>query len=108
DNSFVAGNGTNSSITQSANGTTSGLSWIQLNTPGFSKFYLHTKKAYLPVKAWLQGAYSTTLLRHRNNTSAWINVLNANALAQPYNFAGFGNYAGTESVSPGFFQATAA
>ena len=44
----------------------------------------------------------------RSVTSAWAAVLNTNALSQPFNIASFGNYAGSESVSPGFFTSTAA
>jgi hypothetical protein len=49
------------------------------------------------VKAYLQGAYSTGLGRHKDVTAAWTAVLNAGALNQPFNVAPF-NYAGTESV----------
>ncbi len=100
DNNFVPANGTNSAIAQSANGTGAGFSWIQLQTPGFSKFYLHTGKAYTPVKTWLQGAYSTGLVRHKNVTSDWAAVLNANATSQPYPAGAPYNYGGSESVSP--------
>lgn len=59
------------------------------------------------LKVFLQGAYNSGLGRHKDVTSTWASVLNANALNQPYNTAAFGNYAGTESVSSGFFAATA-
>jgi hypothetical protein len=58
----------------------------------------------LSTKAFLYGAYSSTLGRHKNVTTTWAGVLNASALNQPYNAAPF-NYAGTESVSAGFFTA---
>lgn len=60
------------------------------------------------VKAFLQGAYDATLGRHKDVSSSWASILNANALSQPYNTAAFGNYAGTESVSNGFFTSTGA
>ena len=104
--SFLAANGTNSSLAQTANGAGSGFSWIQVNTPGLSNFYLHTRKAILPLQVFLQGAYSTTLLRHKDVTAAWVAVLNANALTQPYGAAAPYNYGGTESVSAGFFTQT--
>jgi hypothetical protein len=104
DNDFVAANGTNSSLAQTSNGSGSGYSWVQVSTPGFSKFYLHTSKSYLPVKVFLQGAYSTSLSRHKNITSTWAAILNSNALSQPYSSAPF-NYPGTETVSSGFFTA---
>jgi hypothetical protein len=59
------------------------------------------------VKAFLQSAYSIGLGRHKDVTTVWRDVLNANALSQPFNVAPF-NYAGTESVAPGFFQSNAA
>jgi hypothetical protein len=60
------------------------------------------------IKTFLQGAYSTGLNRHKDVTTTWAGVLNAHALSQPYNTASFGNYAGTESVSAGFFTSTGA
>lgn len=57
------------------------------------------------VKAYLQGAYSTTTSRHKDVTTAWAAVLNANATSQPYSVAPF-NYTGTESVTNGFFTTT--
>ena len=95
---FLAANGTNSSLPQTSNGTGTGFSWIQVNTPGLSNFYLHTRKSVLPMKTFLQGAYSTTLLRHKDVTGLWAAALNTYAKPQPYNVPGFGNYAGTESV----------
>jgi hypothetical protein len=58
----------------------------------------------LSTKTFLQGAYNTSLSRHKNVTATWASVLNASALNQPYNAAPF-NYVGTESVSAGFFTA---
>ena len=106
DNDFVAANGTNSSLAQTGNGTGTGYSWVQVTTPGFSKFFLHTKKAFIPVKTFLQGVYNTSVGRHKDVTTTWRDILNANALNQPFNVAPF-NYAGTESVSAGFFTSTA-
>ncbi len=102
---FIAANGTNTSLTQTANGAGTGFNWIQLNSPGLSNFYLHTAKTLCPVKVFLQGAYSTSLLRHKEVTTTWASVLNANALSHPYSLAPF-NYTGTESVNPGFFAPT--
>ena len=100
DNNFVAANGTNSSLAQTGNGTGTGYSWVQVTTPGFSKFFIHTNKSFLPVRTFLQGAYSGT--QHKAVTSTWAAVLNANALSQPYSGVPF-SYTGTETVSPGFF-----
>jgi hypothetical protein len=58
----------------------------------------------LSTKIFLQGSYNSTLGRHKNVTTTWAGVLNANALNQPYNVAPF-NYSGTESVTAGFFTA---
>jgi hypothetical protein len=58
------------------------------------------------IKAFLQGDYSSSLSRHKDVSVVWAGVLNANALTQPFNTASFGNYAGTESVSEGFFTST--
>src|SRR5439155_13238203 len=95
---------------QTGIGSGSGYSWVQVYTPGFSKFYIHRPAVHMPVKVWLQGAYSTTLGRHRNNTAAWVGALNAgtggNALSQPYSAAPF-SYPGTESVPAGYFKASA-
>ena len=106
DNNFIAANGTNSSLSQTSNGTGTGFNWIQITTPGFSKFCLHTRKSFVPVKTFLQGAYNTSVLRHKDVTSTWAAVLNANALSQPYSISPF-NYTGTETVAPGFFTSTA-
>ena len=72
-----------------------------------SKSLTVSSKVFLPVKTFLQGAYSTSLVRHKNVTTTWAAILNANALSQPYNLAPF-SYSGTESVSAGFFTSTAA
>ncbi|NOT52607.1 MAG: fibronectin type III domain-containing protein [Chitinophagaceae bacterium] len=106
--SFVAANGTNSSLSQTANGGGTGYSWIQVNTPGLSNFYLNTMRTFVPVKTWLHGAYNSGLARHKDVTATWAAVLNASALSQPYNTAAFGNYAGTETVTAGFFTSTGA
>lgn len=103
---FAAANGTNSQISQTSNGSINGINWIQVTTPGFSNFYLHAAPTQLVTKAFLQGAYNATLLRHKNMTAAWVNVMNIAGLNQPYSGAPF-NYPGTESVSAGFFTATA-
>jgi hypothetical protein len=104
-NDFTTANGTNSELQQTANGTSNdgNVKWIRVTTPGFSNFYLHTNKAAISVKAFLQGAYSSGLSRHKDVTSTWAAVLNANALSQPYNVSAFGNYAGTESVASSYF-----
>jgi hypothetical protein len=61
----------------------------------------------LSVKAFLQGAYSSVLGRHKDVTDNWVQALNTFALNQPYNVAPF-SYPGTESVASGFFKNTAA
>jgi hypothetical protein len=100
---FSVANGVSAYAVQTGNGTVNGISWIQTTTGGsFSNFYLHTAKAPVNVKAFLQGAYNTTLGRHKNITAAWASAVNTGAINQPYNVAPF-NYAGTEHVSPGFF-----
>ncbi len=78
---------------------TTGVWSVIFNFTGNAGFYVHTSRIEIPAKVYLQGAYSTSLLRHKNVTGTWAAVLNANALNQPYNVPGFGNYAGTESVS---------
>ena len=118
DNDFISTNGTNTSLAQLANASATGYSWIRVNTPGFSKFFVHRPSVRMPVKIFLQGAYKATapeLGRHRNNTAAWVTALNSgtvsvpaagpviNALNQPYNFVPF-SYTGTESI--GSFPAT--
>jgi hypothetical protein len=58
------------------------------------------------AKIFLQGSYNTSTGYHKNVTTAWASVLNATSgggLAQPYNISAFGSYAGTESVSTGYF-----
>lgn len=104
---FIAANGFNSSLAQTGNGSGSGFSWIQITTPGFSNFYLHTKKAFLPVRTYLQGAFNSAVSRHKDVSATWATIMNTNALTQPYNFAPF-NYSGTESVSAGFFTSSVA
>jgi hypothetical protein len=61
----------------------------------------------LSTKVFLQGAYNSGLGRHKDVTPTWATTLNTDALTQPYNVAPF-NYAGTESVSNGFFTSTGA
>ena len=68
----------------------------------------YENKIVVVMKMFLQGAYSTGLSRHKDVSATWASVLNANALSQPYNTAAFGNYAGTETVTAGFFTSTAA
>jgi hypothetical protein len=104
---FDAGNGTNSELVQTGSGSAAGVSWVNFTTPGFSNFFIHSQRAELIVKAYLQGAYLPSLGRHKNILAGWATNLNVNALSQPYNIAAFGNYAGTETVSNGFFAATA-
>jgi hypothetical protein len=106
---FAAANGTNSELLQTGNGSsTDGLvKWIQVTTPGFSNFFIHSTKSPLIVKTFLQGAYEASLGRHKDVTPGWAAILNANVLNQPYNTAAFGNYNGGESVSSGFFTSNA-
>ena len=74
---------------------------------GNGKVYLYKNESIkLTAKAFLRGAFNGT--RHKDVTTAWVNVLKAKALSQPYNTAAFGNYAGTESVTAAAFTATAA
>jgi hypothetical protein len=61
----------------------------------------------LSTKIFLQGAYNSGLGRHKDINPTWAGILNANALNQPFNVAPF-NYAGSESVPPGFFTSNAA
>ncbi len=112
---FLSSNGTNSYLTQTGNGTSSDglVKWVQLNTPGFCNFYLHTSKAYFPVQVYLQGAMQTGVAggpyRHKDVTSIWAGILNANALIQPYGTAPYNvafNYAGNEHVNSGFFTSS--
>jgi hypothetical protein len=105
---FAAANGTNSFIGQTGNGSVNGANWVSFTTPGFSNFYLHTSKAPVTLKAFLQGDYNSGTQRHNDVTSQWATVLNAGtypagALSQPYSSFG---HTGTESVNPGFFTAT--
>jgi hypothetical protein len=74
----------------------------------FSPFVVGTNVPKTALKVFLQGAYNTTLSRHKDVSTNWALALNNNALGQPYNTAAFGNYAGTESVSPGFFTSSVA
>lgn len=57
----------------------------------------------ISAKAFLNGAFNGT--RHKDVTTAWANVLKANALNQPYNNAAFG-YNGTESAATNVFTST--
>ncbi len=67
----------------------------------------YENKIVVAATVFLHGAYSSGLSRHKDVSAAWAAVLNANALSQPYSGAPF-NYAGTESVSAGFFTSTVA
>src|SRR5204862_719036 len=71
-------------------------------------FYLHTSKPAVTLKVYLQGAYSNGLLRHRDVTAAWRDVLRNNATSQPYNVTAFGNYNGGENVAATIFNSTVA
>ncbi|MDP4265196.1 MAG: choice-of-anchor J domain-containing protein, partial [Bacteroidota bacterium] len=102
---FLTANGTNSYLKQASNGSVNGVSWIQVSTPGLSNFYLHTSKAPVTLKTFLQGAYNAGLGRHKDVIAGWATILNTSALNQPYNVAPF-NYSGTESVAPGFFTSS--
>ena len=68
----------------------------------------YESKIAVSVQFFLQGAYSTGLSRHKDVTTGWRDILNANALSQPYNTPAFGNYNGGETVTAGFFTSTAA
>ncbi len=103
---FIPGSGSNTEISQLGSGSDNEVNWIKFNTTSFSNFYIHSTKSLLTAKTFLQGAYSTGLGRHKDVTPAWANVLNTYTLRQPYNTTAFGSYAGTESVSPGFFTST--
>lgn len=59
-------------------------------------------KIVVSARLYLSGAYSTALARHKNVTTIWRDVLNANALTQPYG-ALVNNY-GPTAVSAGFFR----
>ena len=75
-----------------------------------SSVYIYQPEKFTPsitLTTFLQGAFSSGLVRHKDVTATWAAVMNANALTQPYNVAPF-SYTGTESVSPGFFTSTAA
>jgi hypothetical protein len=82
-------------------------------TPGANTFFKGLAMAPQPAsislstKVFLQGAYNVGLGRHKDVTLAWATLLNANALNQPFGGAPW-NYAGTESVSNGFFANTGA
>ncbi|MDP4264298.1 MAG: hypothetical protein Q8941_17340, partial [Bacteroidota bacterium] len=104
---FSSANGSHSYLTQTANGSSNDglVKWIRVTTPGFSNFYLHTSKAPVTLKTFLQGAYNAGLSRHKDVISDWATILNTSALNQPYNVAPF-NYSGTESVAPGFFTSS--
>ncbi len=62
------------------------------------------------MKTFLQGAYDANVLRHRDVSTDWRNVLIASATTQPFNNANYGNlgYNGTESVSSSIFTSTGA
>ncbi|MFN8305987.1 MAG: hypothetical protein U0T79_04365 [Ferruginibacter sp.] len=64
----------------------------------------YEQKIVVSARIFLHGAYSSGLARHKDVTATWAAVLNANALSQPYSIYG---YAGTESVTAGFFTSTA-
>lgn len=103
---FTGTNGTNSELSQNSNGSANGVSWIRVNTTGFSNFYIHAVKAFLTSKVFLQGAYVSGLSRHKDVTSTWANIMNTFARNQPYNTSAFGNYTGAETVANGFFNST--
>jgi hypothetical protein len=48
-NNFATVNGSSSFLTQAGNGASGGISWIQVNTPTFSNFYLNRVGAVLPA-----------------------------------------------------------
>ncbi|HTN45641.1 MAG TPA: T9SS type A sorting domain-containing protein [Flavipsychrobacter sp.] len=64
--------GTNSALLQSGNGTASGISWINVNTPGFSNFYLMSGAAPLTIQL---GTISAKNTGTNTNVVEW-NTLN--------------------------------
>lgn len=58
------------------------------------------RAVYTSAKAYLQGAYNVGSGRHKDVTPGWAAVINSGAQSQPYNYAAFGNYNGTETVHP--------
>lgn len=46
---FDEANGESTLIPQTASGSANGVSWVQINTPGFSNFYLHNVGQVLPI-----------------------------------------------------------
>jgi hypothetical protein len=62
----------------------------------------YENRIVVSAKLYLSGAYSVALGRHKNVTTIWRDVLNANALTQPYG-ALINNY-GPTTVSAGFFR----
>src|SRR5436190_920227 len=59
---FTLATGTSSYLAQAGNGTSADglVHWIRVSTPALSNFYLHTSKAFIPVKVFLQGAWPAT------------------------------------------------
>jgi hypothetical protein len=90
---FVTANGTNSELAQTANGISSGVSWIAANINGYANYYIHAVKSYLTAKVFLQGAYDANAGRHKDVTASWANVLNTYAKNQPYNTAPYADTA---------------
>ncbi|KAA5534668.1 T9SS type A sorting domain-containing protein [Taibaiella lutea] len=65
---FMDGTGTNSLLTQTANGSFNGVHYIQVNTPGFSNFYIHQGTTPLPI-VW--NNVSVTLNRRQQAVINW-------------------------------------
>ena len=109
---FTLATGTSSYLAQAGNGTSADglVHWIRVSTPELSNFYLHTSKTPVTLKTFLQGAYDGALSRHKDVTTAWRDILRAQAINQPFNTVAYGNlgYNGTESVSPSIFTSTVA
>lgn len=94
-------------IADGATGLTEGstITGTIANVSQYSAFGIGkaSNDVFVDAKVFLQGTYNagTGVMGTSLNT---LNILENNALAQPYNAAPF-NYAGTESVSAGFFAA---
>ncbi len=110
----VAGTGTTLDIVAPANGVKDSFTVLASRCPGAlsgsTKVVVTAATgscvAVAPV-AFLGGAYSSSLNRHKDVTNDWAILLQISATNQPYNVAPF-NYAGTESVPFSVFTATGA
>ncbi|WP_146146630.1 hypothetical protein [Taibaiella chishuiensis] len=112
-NNTVAGTGTTLNVVAPANGLTNNYTVAASRCTDL--FSAPSKVAVSAVAgscvavapvAFLAGAYSTSLSRHKDVTNDWATLLQVNATNQPYNVAPF-NYTGTESVALSVFTNTA-